>query len=171
MKLWHLDSPFRLTANSATYVNVKEAELIYVRLGVYHGTEALGQVRQTTPVSPNAPRWDQTLEFEDLFNLDLPRAAKLCASICAVVRGRGGRGTRGRAASSAAAQQAAGPSTSSTANQSSVASVGGPGEEHTMLCWGNMSLFDWRGRLAQGRVSINLWSVPRDMDDLLNPLG
>ncbi len=36
-------------------------------------------------------------------------------------------------------------------------------EEHTMLCWGNFSLFDFRGRLAAGRrVALNLWgAVPR----------
>ncbi len=86
LKLWHLDNPFRLRVRSATYVNVKEADLIYVRVGVFHGTEALCQVRKTRLVSPSNPRWDDELEFDDLFSLDLPRAAKLCASICAVRR-------------------------------------------------------------------------------------
>ncbi len=154
MKLWHLDSPFKVRVLSASYVNVKEADLIYVRVGVYHGTEALCQVKKTNLVSHSAPRWETNLEF-DLFTLDLPRAAKLCASICAVRRGT----------TSSSIQS------SRTGRGSKSSNAGDQSEEHTMLCWGNISLFDWRGRLASGRVALNLWSVPRDMDDLLNPLG
>jgi phosphatidylinositol-4,5-bisphosphate 3-kinase len=35
--LWRLDRQFRLQINSATYVNVKEVDLIYVRVGIFHG--------------------------------------------------------------------------------------------------------------------------------------
>ncbi len=154
MKLWHLDSPVRLHVRSATYVNVKEADLIYVRVGVFHGTEALCQVKKTRPVSHSNPHWNEELEFDNLFNLDLPRAAKLCASICAVRK------------AAAPQQQATG-----RAGRSGKQPEQSTSEEHTMLCWGNLTLFDWRGRLATGRVALNLWPVPRDMDDLLNPLG
>jgi len=129
--------PFCLDVTSATYVNVKEADLIYVRVGIYHGAEALCQVRQTNPVPPTQPRWDERVKFDDMFVLDLPRAAKICVSICAVRRGKKNRP-----------------------------------DEHTMLCWGNFAIFDWRGRLLSGsRTQLNLWAVPRGLDDLLNPLG
>ncbi len=136
IKLWHLDTPFRIHALSATYVNVKDADQIYVRAGIFHGMEALCEVRQTKSVSPGHPRWDEWIEFEDMFYTDLPRAAKLCISICAVRK-------RGK----------------------------NRGDETTMLCWGNVSLFDWKGRMLTGKESLNLWGVPRGMDDLLNPLG
>lgn len=133
-KLWHLDEPFEVKVLSATYVNVKEADQIYVRLGIYHGTESLCPVLQTKSVPHAQPRWDEWVRCPDLYTLDLPRAAKLCVSICAVKKRKGK-------------------------------------EETTMLCWGNISLFDWRSLLLQGKVSLNLWNVPRGMDDLLNPLG
>ncbi len=85
-------------------------------------------------MSPLHPRWDEWIQFGDMYYLDLPPAAKICVSICA----RKKRKNR---------------------------------DETTMLCWGNISLFDWRGHLRQGKEALNLWSVPKGMDDLLNPLG
>ncbi len=52
-------------------------------------------------VSHSNPRWHDLLEFDDLFSLDLPRAARLCCSICAV------RGGPAAAAAAAAAQSTA----------------------------------------------------------------
>ncbi len=51
-------------------------------------------------VSHSNPRWHDLLEFDDLFSLDLPRAARLCCSICAV---RGGPAAAAAAQSTAAA--------------------------------------------------------------------
>lgn len=133
MKLWRVDKMFRLNVLSATYVNVKDVDLIYIRTGLFHGTEPLCPVRETKYVSPLHPRWDEWLDF-DLYIPDLPRSAKLCISICSVKK------TKKR-------------------------------EENTMLCWGNVSLFDYRHRLLTEKVSLNLWGVPRGMDELLNPLG
>ena len=133
-KLWHIDAHFKVLIESATYVNVQEADQLYVRVGIYHGTEAICQVKETKMVSHSSPSWDEWIEFEDMFTLDLPRAAKLCLSICSVKR----RKNR---------------------------------DETTMLCWGNISLFDWRSFLQSGPVSLNLWAVPRGLDDLLYPLG
>ena len=44
-------------------------------------------------------------------------------------------------------------------------------EEHTMLSWGNINLFDFKHRLLSGGQGLNLWGVPKGNDDLLNPLG
>ena len=59
-------------------------------------------------------------------------------------------------------------------------------EEHTMLSWGNINLFDFKHRyigaldnkiltlslrLLAGSMGLNLWGVPKGNDDLLNPLG
>ena len=85
-KLWRLEGAFQVYVQSATYVNVKEADLIYIRVGLFHGTEPLGQVRQTKEVSHSNPRWEEWIKFDDIFYIDLPRATKLCVSICAVKR-------------------------------------------------------------------------------------
>ncbi len=66
VKLWHLDSPFRVRVLSATYVNVKEADLIYVRVGVYHGTEALCPPRKTKLVREREQRKEVVeIQFPD----------------------------------------------------------------------------------------------------------
>ena len=44
-------------------------------------------------------------------------------------------------------------------------------EEHTMLSWGNMNMFDYKERLLGDKVSLNLWGVPKGLDELLYPLG
>ena len=44
-------------------------------------------------------------------------------------------------------------------------------EEHTMLSWGNINLFDFQNRLLSDSLGLNLWGVPKGNDDLLNPLG
>lgn len=70
-------------------------------------------------------RWDEWLEFDDMFYPDLPRAAKLCVSICSVNKKRKNR------------------------------------EEVTMLCWGNVGLFDWRSQLLADKLPLVMWPVPR----------
>lgn len=132
--LWRANYSFRLHILWASYVNVKDVDLIYVRVGVYHGTEPLCQEKQSKQVGPADPKWDEWLDME-LGVADLPRSAKLCLSICSVKKRKGGR------------------------------------EEHTMLSWGNVNVFDFKNRLLSDSMGLNLWGVPKGNDDLLNPLG
>jgi len=88
-KLWDWDGPFRLYVISATYVNVKEADLICVRAGLYHGTDPLCKVKVSKEVAHAHPRWDDLLEF-DISYTDLPRAAKLCLSLCSIRKRKNG---------------------------------------------------------------------------------
>ena len=106
--LWRVNHSFRLHILWATYVNVKDVDLIYVRVGVYHGTEPLCPERQSRQVGPADPKWDEWIDLE-LQVPDIPRSAKLCLSICSIKK-RKGR------------------------------------EEHTMLSWGNINLFDFKHR-------------------------
>ena len=62
--MWDWDGPFRLYVISATYVNVKEADLICVRAGLYHGTDPLCKVKVSKEVAHAHPRWDDLLEFD-----------------------------------------------------------------------------------------------------------
>ena len=88
-KLWDWEGFFRLFVISATYVNVKEADLICVRAGLFHGTDPLCKVRTSKEVAHAHPRWDDTLEF-DISYTDLPRAAKLCLSLCSIRKKKNG---------------------------------------------------------------------------------
>lgn len=42
-----------------------------------------------------------------------------------------------------------------------------------MLAWGNINLFDFKGRLITGKVRLDLWPAPMSLDSvyLLHPLG
>ena len=44
-------------------------------------------------------------------------------------------------------------------------------EEHCAIAFGNMQMFDFKSRLLSDRININLWPMPKGVDELLNPLG
>lgn len=140
----YVDVPFKLRVISATYVNVKSIDSIFVRVAIYHGIECL-DVRDTQHVEPSNPRWDQWLKF-DVHCTELPRNAKICVSIC------------GATHKSARKSKATPPET----------------VREVCLGTGRLSLFDYRSYMRSGRVQINLWPAPKDSEDLvfpLNPLG
>ena len=133
--LWNTEkASFRVHIDKVTYVNTVGSDQVFVRVGLFHGTEPLCPVIDTKHVPQTQPRWDEWAQFE-LHTIDLPRAAKLCVSVCAVKRRNKNR------------------------------------EDTTMLCWGNVNLFDYKNVLLSGKLSMNLHQAPREHNDLLFPLG
>ncbi|XP_029684009.1 phosphatidylinositol 4,5-bisphosphate 3-kinase catalytic subunit alpha isoform isoform X3 [Takifugu rubripes] len=61
---------------------------IYVRTGIYHGGEQMCDNVNTQRVPCSNPRWNEWLTY-DMYISDIPRAARLCLSICSV-KGRKG---------------------------------------------------------------------------------
>ncbi|XP_064408941.1 phosphatidylinositol 4,5-bisphosphate 3-kinase catalytic subunit alpha isoform isoform X2 [Latimeria chalumnae] len=88
--LWAINSLLRIKILCATYVNVniRDIDKIYVRTGIYHGGEPLCDIVNTQRVPCSNPRWMEWLSY-DMYLTDLPRAARLCLSICSV-KGRKG---------------------------------------------------------------------------------
>ncbi|KAJ1080049.1 hypothetical protein NDU88_000271 [Pleurodeles waltl] len=88
--LWSINSLLRIKILCATYVNVniRDIDKIYVRTGIYHGGEPLCDNVNTQRVPCSNPRWNEWLSY-DIYLTDLPRAARLCLSICSV-KGRKG---------------------------------------------------------------------------------
>lgn len=84
--LWEIPAKLRVKILCATYVNVREVGKIYVKAGIYHGTEAMCECQETKQMDSNNPQWHEWLEFLDL--RDLPRSAKLCLCICYIPRRR-----------------------------------------------------------------------------------
>lgn len=82
----YIDVPFKIRIISASYLNVKNVDHLFVRVAVYHGTECLG-VKDSSQVEPSNPKWDQWLKF-DFHCTELPRSAKICLSICVVSKKR-----------------------------------------------------------------------------------
>lgn len=85
LSLWQLNNLFRVHILWATYVNVRDVDMIYVRAGLYHGQEPLCSTKESQQVPFNSPKWHQWLTFE-LNLVDLPRGARLCLSICSVTK-------------------------------------------------------------------------------------
>ncbi|CAB1325859.1 unnamed protein product [Coregonus sp. 'balchen'] len=78
--LWTINGTLRIRILCATY--------IYVRTGIYHGGEQLCDNVNTQRVPCSNPRWNEWLNY-DMYIPDIPRAARLCLSICSV-KGRKG---------------------------------------------------------------------------------
>ena len=65
---------------------------VFVRMGLYHGTEPLCDPVVTSSQPANAPQWADPVTFDILIR-DLPRAAKLCVAVCTTLaRGKRDRG-------------------------------------------------------------------------------
>uniref|UniRef100_A0AAQ4NVQ3 Phosphatidylinositol 4,5-bisphosphate 3-kinase catalytic subunit alpha isoform n=1 Tax=Gasterosteus aculeatus aculeatus TaxID=481459 RepID=A0AAQ4NVQ3_GASAC len=88
--LWTINGTLRIRILCATYVNVniRDIDKIYVRTGIYHGGEQLCDNVNTLRVPCSNPRWNEWLNY-DMYIPDIPRAARLCLSICSV-KGRKG---------------------------------------------------------------------------------
>uniref|UniRef100_A0AAQ4PVG9 Phosphatidylinositol 4,5-bisphosphate 3-kinase catalytic subunit alpha isoform n=1 Tax=Gasterosteus aculeatus aculeatus TaxID=481459 RepID=A0AAQ4PVG9_GASAC len=88
--LWTINGTLRIRILCATYVNVniRDIDKIYVRTGIYHGGEQMCDNVNTQRVPCSNPRWNEWLTY-DMYIPDIPRAARLCLSICSV-KGRKG---------------------------------------------------------------------------------
>ncbi|KAG5851518.1 hypothetical protein ANANG_G00094270 [Anguilla anguilla] len=88
--LWTINGTLRIRVLCATYVNVniRDIDKIYVRTGIYHGGEQMCDNVNTQRVPCSNPRWNEWLNY-DMYIPDIPRAARLCLSICSV-KGRKG---------------------------------------------------------------------------------
>lgn len=155
ISLWQLNSSFRVHILWATYVNVRDVDMIYVRAGLYHGQEPLCSTQESQQVPFNFPKWHQWLTF-DLNLTDLPRGARLCLSICSV--------TKRKKREVSFVERLCVECAIYLYNVFVI-------KEHCMLAWGNINMFDYRNSLLTGKVSLTLWTVPKGMDALLNHLG
>ncbi|XP_019402039.1 PREDICTED: phosphatidylinositol 4,5-bisphosphate 3-kinase catalytic subunit alpha isoform-like, partial [Crocodylus porosus] len=83
--LWSIKTNLRIRILCATYVNVNTQDVakIYVRTGIYHGSELLCDCENTQSVPCSDPSWNEWLSY-DMRVSDLPRASRLCLSICSV---------------------------------------------------------------------------------------
>lgn len=88
MNLWDLEhNRLKVRVHCATYITVKESGQVYVRLGLYHGTEAICTFVDTQPAPSGKPLWNEWLEFDILLS-DIPHAAKLCMGLCFIPKAK-----------------------------------------------------------------------------------
>ncbi|XP_044301387.1 phosphatidylinositol 4,5-bisphosphate 3-kinase catalytic subunit delta isoform [Varanus komodoensis] len=144
VSLWSLEQPYYIELVQGSKVNADERMKLVVQAGLYHGHEMLCKMMSSSEVAVSSePVWGQRLEFE-INVCDLPRMARLCLALYAVVE----KAKKAR----------------STKKKSKKADC--------PIAWVNVMLFDYRDQLKTGECCLPMWSsFPDEKGELLNPMG
>ncbi|XP_066231080.1 phosphatidylinositol 4,5-bisphosphate 3-kinase catalytic subunit delta isoform isoform X1 [Saccopteryx leptura] len=144
VSLWSLEQPFCIELIQGSKVNADERMKLVVQAGLFHGNETLCKTVSSSEVSVcSEPVWKQRLEF-DINVCDLPRMARLCFALYAVIE----KAKKAR----------------STKKKSKKADC--------PIAWANLTLFDYKDQLKTGECCLYMWpSVPDEKGELLNPTG
>uniref|UniRef100_A0A452RJY4 phosphatidylinositol-4,5-bisphosphate 3-kinase n=1 Tax=Ursus americanus TaxID=9643 RepID=A0A452RJY4_URSAM len=144
LSLWSLEQPFCVELIQGSKVNADERMKLVVQAGLFHGNETLCKTVSSSEVSVcSEPVWKQRLEF-DINICDLPRMARLCFALYAVIE----KAKKAR----------------STKKKSKKADC--------PIAWANLMLFDYKDQLKTGECCLYMWpSVPDEKGELLNPTG
>lgn len=142
--LWSLDQPFYIELVQGSKVNADERMKLVVQAGLFHGNEMLCKMVSSSEVNVcSEPVWKQKLDF-DINICDLPRMARLCFALYAVIE----KAKKAR----------------STKKKSKKADC--------PLAWVNIMLFDYKDQLKTGECCLHMWSsFPDEKGELLNPMG
>ncbi|XP_055340022.1 phosphatidylinositol 4,5-bisphosphate 3-kinase catalytic subunit alpha isoform-like [Paramacrobiotus metropolitanus] len=159
---WHCDRKFSVKPTGVMKL-AGTGEKLFVRAGLYWGTEPLCPALDTEQKPFNDPRWKDPLNF-DIKISDIPQAAKLCIAVCATLprkrKDRGAEVGNTLAAPSAAVGRSA--------------SLSRPKKEqmdYVALAYANINVFNCRGELLNDQLTIGLFPTSRDFTHILNPCG
>uniref|UniRef100_A0A8B9TXE0 phosphatidylinositol-4,5-bisphosphate 3-kinase n=1 Tax=Anas platyrhynchos TaxID=8839 RepID=A0A8B9TXE0_ANAPL len=142
--LWSLEQPFYIELVQGSKVNADERMKLVVQAGLFHGNEMLCKMVSSSEVNVcSEPVWKQRLDF-DINICDLPRMARLCFALYAVIE----KAKKAR----------------STKKKSKKADC--------PIAWVNVMLFDYKDQLKTGECCLHMWSsFPDEKGELLNPMG
>lgn len=152
--VWKVHSLFRINLVKANKVNAEDAAKIQVRAGLFHGTELLCKTAVSNESSSRSEHvWNKTLEF-DIAVCDLPRMARLCFAIYAVMdKVKKQRSTK-------------------NTHLNKYQTIRKAGKVHYPIAWVNTMVFDYRGQLKTGDIILHCWSsFPDELEEMLNPIG
>uniref|UniRef100_A0A8C2TNV4 Phosphatidylinositol 4,5-bisphosphate 3-kinase catalytic subunit delta isoform n=1 Tax=Coturnix japonica TaxID=93934 RepID=A0A8C2TNV4_COTJA len=129
---------------------------LVVQAGLFHGNEMLCKTVSSSEVNVcSEPVWKQRLDF-DINICDLPRMARLCFALYAVIeKAKKARSTKKK-------------------SKKAVGSVHYCTKETTdcPIAWVNVMLFDYKDQLKTGECCLHMWSsFPDEKGELLNPMG
>ncbi|XP_069752769.1 phosphatidylinositol 4,5-bisphosphate 3-kinase catalytic subunit beta isoform isoform X3 [Narcine bancroftii] len=150
--IWDINVPFKIVLVRGNKVNADETLRVQIRAGIFHGTELLCEPVVSSEVSgKNDLVWNEPLEFE--INIcDLPRMSRLCFAVYGVM-------------DKVKKQK-------STKNVSKYQTIRKAGKVHYPIAWVNTMVFDFRGQLKNGDISLHCWSsFPDELEEMLNPMG
>ncbi|XP_067423455.1 phosphatidylinositol 4,5-bisphosphate 3-kinase catalytic subunit delta isoform isoform X2 [Emydura macquarii macquarii] len=142
--LWSFEQPFYIELVQGSKVNADERMKLVVQAGLFHGNEMLCKMVTSSEVNVcSEPVWKQRLDF-DINICDLPRMARLCFALYAVIE----KAKKAR----------------STKKKSKKADC--------PIAWVNVMLFDYKDQLKTGECCLHMWSsFPDEKGELLNPMG
>ncbi|XP_051965614.1 phosphatidylinositol 4,5-bisphosphate 3-kinase catalytic subunit beta isoform-like isoform X2 [Xyrauchen texanus] len=152
--VWKVHSLFRINLVKGIKVNAEDAAKIQVRAGLFHGTELLCKTAVSSESSSRSEHvWNKTLEF-DIPVCDLPRMARLCFAIYAVMdKVKKQRSTK-------------------NTHLNKYQTIRKAGKVHYPIAWVNTMVFDYRGQLKTGDIILHCWSsFPDELEEMLNPIG
>ncbi|TUE70084.1 Phosphatidylinositol 4,5-bisphosphate 3-kinase catalytic subunit beta isoform [Bagarius yarrelli] len=152
--VWDVQAPFKITLVKGIKVNAEETAKVQVRAGLFHGTELLCKPAVSSESSGRAEHiWNKTLEF-DISVCDLPRMARLCFAIYAVM------------------DKVKKQKSTKNMQINKYQTIRKAGKVHYPIAWVNMMVFDYRGQLKTGDIILHTWSsFPDELEEMLNPIG
>lgn len=146
-----VNEKYGFTVSEALKINHCDDVQLAIQVGLYHGGQPLTHSISTPNqmIENGQCIWNETLSL-DIAIADIPRMARLCFVIYQVII-RARKGSRGKFFRS------------------------NINCEITMnpLRWANISVFDYKGQLRTGSLTLPMWNYPDgyEQEDMLNPLG
>uniref|UniRef100_A0ABK0M7S3 phosphatidylinositol-4,5-bisphosphate 3-kinase n=1 Tax=Rattus norvegicus TaxID=10116 RepID=A0ABK0M7S3_RAT len=152
--VWDNNNPFQIVLVKGNKLNTEETVKVHVRAGLFHGTELLCKTVVSSEISgKNDHIWNEQLEF-DINICDLPRMARLCFAVYAVL------------------DKVKTKKSTKTINPSKYQTIRKAGKVHYPVAWVNTMVFDFKGQLRSGDVILHSWSsFPDELEEMLNPMG
>ncbi|XP_045435203.1 phosphatidylinositol 4,5-bisphosphate 3-kinase catalytic subunit beta isoform isoform X3 [Pipistrellus kuhlii] len=152
--VWENNNPFQIVLVKGNKLNTEESVKVHVRAGLFHGTELLCKTIVSSEISgKNDHVWNEPLEF-DINTCDLPRMARLCFAVYAVL------------------DKVKTKKSTKTINASKYQTIRKSGKVHYPVAWVNTMVFDFKGQLRSGDIILHSWSsFPDELEEMLNPMG
>ncbi|XP_023381682.1 phosphatidylinositol 4,5-bisphosphate 3-kinase catalytic subunit beta isoform isoform X3 [Pteropus vampyrus] len=152
--VWENNNPFQIILVKGSKLNTEETVKVHVRAGLFHGTELLCKTIVSSEISgKNDHIWNEPLEF-DINTCDLPRMARLCLAVYAVL------------------DKVKTKKSTKTMNASKYQTIRKSGKVHYPVAWVNTMVFDFKGQLRSGDIVLHSWSsFPDELEEMLNPMG
>uniref|UniRef100_A0A673ZFA8 Phosphatidylinositol 4,5-bisphosphate 3-kinase catalytic subunit beta isoform n=1 Tax=Salmo trutta TaxID=8032 RepID=A0A673ZFA8_SALTR len=145
---------FKIVLIKGSKVNAEESAKVQVRAGLFHGTELLCKPVVSSESSGRSEHvWNRTLEF-DITVSDLPRMARLCFAVYAVM------------------DKVKKQKSTKNAHINKYQTIRKAGKVHYPVAWVNTMVFDYKGQLKTGDIILHSWSsFPDELEEMLNPIG
>ncbi|KJE92194.1 phosphatidylinositol 3-kinase [Capsaspora owczarzaki ATCC 30864] len=162
-----MSSKVRIKIVGSGNINAGNVDGLYIKAGLYHGGQPICPTQRTAAVAPVAdPTWNEELVF-DISLEDVPRDTRVCVTI------------HGMWNTQVTEKDIRRPSVSvhellrpkATVNDT-ISLYASKRENRVTMAWVNCTLFDFKGDLRGGEMTLSCWPCdPDKAQDSGNPIG